>query len=137
VGSVCWDWLTIQAGIPVILPATQEQFVPQMVNFELLGGVNFKKGCYPGQEIVARMQYLGKLKRRMYRAHLTNPAQAGDEVYSADMAGQASGMIVNVAPAPEGGFDVLVVLQISSRENETIHLQSLDGEAMTIMPNGV
>jgi hypothetical protein len=53
------------------------------------------------------------------------------------MAGQASGMIVNVAPAPEGGFDVLVVLQISSRENETIHLQSLDGEAMTIMPNGV
>jgi folate-binding protein YgfZ len=132
VGSACWDWLTIQAGIPVILPATQEQFVPQMVNFELLGGVNFKKGCYPGQEIVARMQYLGKLKRRMYRAHLTSPAQAGDEVYSADMAGQASGMIVNVAPAPDGGFDVLVVLQISSRENETIHWQSLAGEAMKI-----
>ncbi len=133
VGSACWDWLTIQAGIPVILPATQEQFVPQMVNFQLLGGVNFKKGCYPGQEIVARMQYLGKLKRQMYRAHLNTPAQAGDEVYSADMAGQASGMIVNVAAAPEGGFDVLVVVQISSQAEHTVHLHSLDGEALRFL----
>jgi len=70
VGSVCWDWLSIRAVIPVVLPQTQEQFVPQMVNLELLGGVSFKKGCYPGQEIVARMQYLGKLKRRMYLAHI-------------------------------------------------------------------
>ena len=69
VGSVCWDWLNIRSGIPVILPQTQEQFVAQMVNLELIGGVNFKKGCYPGQEIVARMQYLGKLKRRMFLAH--------------------------------------------------------------------
>ena len=66
----CWDWLNIRSGIPVILPQTQEQFVAQMVNLELIGGVNFNKGCYPGQEIVARMQYLGKLKRRMYLAHL-------------------------------------------------------------------
>ncbi|MDD2776801.1 MAG: folate-binding protein [Gallionella sp.] len=132
VGSACWDWLTIQAGIPVILPATQEQFVAQMVNFEQLGGVNFKKGCYPGQEIVARMQYLGKLKRRMYRGHLTSPAQVGDELFSADMAGQASGMVVNVAPAPDGGYDLLAVLQISSRETQSIHWQSLEGEVIQL-----
>ncbi|MDD4963454.1 MAG: folate-binding protein [Gallionella sp.] len=132
VGSGCWDWLTILAGIPVILPATQEQFVAQMVNFEQLGGVNFKKGCYPGQEIVARMQYLGKLKRRMYRAHITSPAQVGDELFSADMAGQASGMVVNVAPAPDGGYDLLAVLQISSRETQSIHWQSLEGEVIQL-----
>lgn len=133
--SACWDWLTIQAGVPVILPATQEQFVPQMVNFAELGGVNFKKGCYPGQEIVARMQYLGKLKRRMYRAHLDGAAQPGDELFSADMEGQPSGMIVNVAPAPQGGYDVLAVLQISSRETETIRCKSLQGEALTALCN--
>ena len=120
VGSTCWDWLTIQAGIPVILPATQEQFVAQMVNFAELGGVNFKKGCYPGQEIVARMQYLGKLKRQMYQAHINSVVLAGDELFSTDMAGQASGMVVNAAPAPDGGFDLLAVIQISSRETETI-----------------
>jgi folate-binding protein YgfZ len=134
-GSVCWDWLNIHAGIPVILPLTQEQFVPQMVNFELLGGVNFKKGCYPGQEIVARMQYLGKLKRRMYLAHLDSDAapQPGDELYSADMEGQASGMIANVSPAPGGGYDALAVLQISSVESQTVHWKSLQGAVLQFL----
>jgi tRNA-modifying protein YgfZ len=129
VGSACWDWLNIRSGIPVILPTTQEQFVAQMVNLELIGGVNFKKGCYPGQEIVARMQYLGKLKRRMYPAHLdSNDApQAGDELFSADMEGQASGMIVNVAPAPGGGYDVLASIQTFSRETQAVLWKSLQG----------
>jgi folate-binding protein YgfZ len=70
VGASCWDWLEIKAGIPVITPATQEQFVPQMTNLEAIGGVSFQKGCYPGQEIVARSQYLGKIKRRMYLANI-------------------------------------------------------------------
>ncbi len=113
-GTAGWDWLTIQAGIPVILPATQEAFVPQMVNFEQIGGINFKKGCYPGQEIVARMQYLGQAKRRMYRAHLDCAAQPGDELHSAALPGQASGHVVNAAPAPQGGYDLLVVLPIST-----------------------
>ena len=135
-GSVCWDWLNIRAGIPVILPQTQEQFVPQMANLELLGGVNFKKGCYPGQEIVARMQYLGKAKRRMYLAYLDSGAapQSGDELFSADMAGQASGMIVNVAPAPGGGYDLLAVVQTSSREAQTVHWKSMQGEALQFLP---
>ncbi|MBI3903170.1 MAG: folate-binding protein YgfZ [Nitrosomonadales bacterium] len=131
VGSSCWDWLNIRAGIPIVLPATQEQFVPQMANLELIGGVNFKKGCYPGQEIVARVQYLGKAKRRMYLAHIAGNAQAGDELFSAEMeAGQSCGMVVNAASAPGGGCDLLAVVQISSHAMQTVHLGSLQGEAL-------
>ncbi|MBI5625756.1 MAG: folate-binding protein YgfZ [Nitrosomonadales bacterium] len=135
-GSVCWDWLNIRSGIPVILPQTQEQFVAQMVNYDGIGGVSFKKGCYPGQEIVARMQYLGHLKRRMYLAHLDSNdiPQAGDELFSMAMEGQASGMIVNASPAPGGGCDVLAVVQIASREAQTIHWKSLHGAALQILP---
>ncbi len=141
VGSDCWDWLNIRSGIPVILPQTQEQFVAQMVNFDLIGGVNFKKGCYPGQEIVARMQYLGKLKRCMYLAHInfqehrdsTDAPQAGDELFSADMVDQTSGMIVNAAPAPGGGYDVLATVQIASRETQAVHWKSLQGEALQFL----
>ena len=135
-GSACWDWLNIRSGIPVILPATQEQFVAQMVNLELIGGVNFNKGCYPGQEIVARMQYLGKLKRRMFLAHIDigDAPQPGDELYSAEMEGQPSGMIVNAAPAPGGGYDVLASVQISSRETQTVLWKSLQGAALQFLP---
>ena len=136
VGSVCWDWLNIRAGIPVILPQTQEKFVPQMVNFELVGGVSFKKGCYPGQEIVARMQYLGKPKRRMYLAHIdgSEAPRPGDELFSADMEGQASGMIVNVTPAPGGGHEALAVVQVASHESQTMHWKSHQGEALQFLP---
>ncbi|MGA7595201.1 MAG: folate-binding protein [Gallionella sp.] len=135
-GSECWNWLAIRSGIPVILPQTQEQFVAQMVNFELLGGVNFKKGCYPGQEIVARMQYLGKLKRRMFLAHLDSSTAPipGDELYSAEMEGQACGMIVNAASAPEGGYDLLAAVQNSSRETQVVHWKSLQGEPLEFLP---
>lgn len=134
VGTAGWDWLTIQSGIPVILRATQEAFVPQMVNFEQLGGVNFKKGCYPGQEIVARMQYLGQAKRRMYRAHLDGSAQPGDELYSNALPGQASGTVVNAAPAPQGGHDLLVVLPISAVEQgAAIHHLSENGPALSLI----
>ncbi len=130
VGSLCWDWLNIRAGTPVIQPETQEQFVPQMANLDLIGGINFKKGCYPGQEIVARMHYLGKLKRRMYLAHVASPALPGEELYSSEMEGQACGMIANAAPAPGGGYDVLAVLQIASHDAHTVHLGSLQGPAL-------
>lgn len=142
VGSVCWDWLNIRSGIPVILPQTQEKFVVQMVNFDLVGGVSFKKGCYPGQEIVARMQYLGHLKRRMYLAHIDGAhvdtavvPQPGDELFSADMEGQPSGMVVNASSAPGGGYDMLAVVQIASREAQTVHWKSPQGEAMQFLPS--
>jgi len=107
-----------------------------MANLDLIGGVNFRKGCYPGQEIVARTQYLGKLKRRMYLAHIDSPEapQAGDELFSADMEGQASGMLANIAAAPDGGYDVLAVLQTSSRETQTVHWKSLQGAALQFLP---
>ncbi|HEY0665434.1 MAG TPA: folate-binding protein [Gallionella sp.] len=140
-GSVCWDWLNIRAGIPVILPPTQEQFVAQMVNFDLIGGVSFNKGCYPGQEIVARTQYLGKLKRRMYLAHIDGPhienadaPRPGDELFSADMEDQSSGTIANAAPAPNGGYDVLAVVQIASHDAFPVHLGSLQGPRLQFQP---
>lgn len=134
VGSRCWEWLDIRAGIPVILPATQEEFVPQMANLDALGGISFKKGCYPGQEIVARMHYLGKLKRRMYLAHIASgdAPQAGDELFSADMEGQCSGMIANAAPAPHGGYDVLAVIQTASVA--AAQIKTRDGTILQILP---
>ena len=134
IGSPCWNWLNIRSGIPVIVEETQEEFVPQMVNFDLIGGINFKKGCYPGQEIVARMHYLGKLKRRMYLAHVDSPAKPGDHLYSEDMAGQSSGMIANAAAAPDGGYDVLAVVQIASHDAHSIHLGSPDGAMLHFEP---
>jgi folate-binding protein YgfZ len=135
VGSGCWDWLNIMEGLPVILPPTQEQFVAQMVNFDLVDGVSFNKGCYPGQEIVARTRYLGKLKRRMYLAHVdcVDPPAAGNELYSADMNGQSTGMIVNSAVSPDGGYDVLAVVQISSAEAHPICIGSLGGAELSFL----
>ncbi len=116
VAATVWDWFDIRAGVPFITPATQEQVVPQMANLDLIGGVSFGKGCYPGQEIVARMHYLGRLKQRMYLANIiSNDApQAGDKLYSTDMGEQAGGIILGSAPSPDGGFDVLAVLRIES-----------------------
>ncbi|MCD6705967.1 MAG: folate-binding protein [Thiobacillus sp.] len=134
VGAPVWDWLRLNAGIPMIVAATQELFVPQMVNLEVIGGVSFQKGCYPGQEIVARSQYLGKLKRRMFLAHVDAEAAPGDPLYSADMVGQATGTVVNAAPAPDGGFDVLAVAQVESANTQTLHLKAPDGAALTLKP---
>jgi folate-binding protein YgfZ len=121
-GNAAWRLAEIHAGVPQVTQPTQEQFVPQMVNFELIGGVNFKKGCYPGQEIVARSQYLGKLKRRMVLATLPNgAARAGDEVYSSDDPDQPSGMIVNAAPNGLGGADALVEIKLAALEQEVRH----------------
>ncbi len=133
-GSACWDWLNVRAGIPVIVAKTQEEFVPQMVNLDLIGGISFKKGCYPGQEIVARMHYLGKLKRRMYLAHVDGYAEPGDHLYSEDMAGQSNGIIANAAPSPAGGCDVLAVVQISSHDGHPIHLGSIEGKTLRFEP---
>ena len=125
-----WVGLDIAAGVPVILPATQEQFVPQMVNFDLIGAVDFKKGCYTGQEIVARSQYLGKLKRRMYRIHATESMAAGESLFSPEMGDQASGMIVQARSAASGGWDALAVVQVSC-VGHALHLRSPDGEQVT------
>jgi folate-binding protein YgfZ len=120
VGIACWDWLEIQVGIPDVSIKTQEQFVPQMLNLDILNGINFKKGCYTGQEIVARMHYLGSVKRRTFLAsiHNANPPSAGDRVL--DDAQADVGQIVRVAPNLEHGFDVLVEIRIEAWQTEKV-----------------
>jgi folate-binding protein YgfZ len=134
-GPEHWEWLAIRAGIPVILPATQEQFVPQMVNLDLIGGVSFQKGCFPGQEIVARMRYRGTLKQRMYLANVTSTEhpQPGEKLYSPAFGDQACGTLVNAARAPEGGYDLLAVIQISAAERGDLHWKSLDGPPLKLL----
>jgi len=104
--AAAWWWSQIDAGIGNVFAATQEKFVPQMINLEVLGGVNFKKGCYPGQEVVARSQYLGKLRRRMAIAHLDGETRAGADVF-AQGGTEPVGTVVMAASAPEGGMDLL------------------------------
>jgi folate-binding protein YgfZ len=133
-GNQAWQLASIHAGIPVVTLPTQEEFVPQMVNLELLGGVNFKKGCYPGQEIVARSQYLGKLKRRTALASIDNAAaRAGDEVFSVADPDQPCGMIVNAAQNGAGGVDALVEMKLASLEADVRH-GSAAGAALRFQP---
>ena len=131
-GAGLWDLLSIQQGIICILPETQDSFVPQMANFELVGGVSFKKGCYPGQEIVARTQYRGILKRRMVLAHSNVAAAPGDKIFSDVFGDQAAGEVANVAAASDGGFDMLVVAQIEAITQNNLRYAALDGPAVTI-----
>jgi len=106
-----WSRLEIEAGIPSVVAATQEQFVPQTVNLDAIGAVSFDKGCYPGQEIVARTHYLGKLKQRMVRAGIATPEtpRAGDKLYSATFGDQASGMIISAVRIDGHSHEVLAV----------------------------
>jgi tRNA-modifying protein YgfZ len=102
-----WWWSKIDAGLPDVFNVTQERFVPQMLNLDVLGGVHFGKGCYPGQEVVARSQYRGKLRRRMLRGS-AQAAAAGDDVFSEDEAGAPIGTVVMAAESPSGEFDLLL-----------------------------
>lgn len=117
VGKTVWDYLEVQAGVPEIVPATQEAFVPQMINLDALDGISFKKGCYTGQEIVARTHYLGKVKRRTQLAHLDTEEipQAGDLIQTNGRE-EAIGQIVRAAIAPNGGFEVLVEIRLENLE---------------------
>ncbi len=136
VGADAWEWLEVQAGLPTVYPETVEAFVPQMTNMQLIGGVSFKKGCYPGQEIVARMQYLGQLKRRMYLAHVESTTRPlpGDSLFSPECgSGQGTGKVVAAAPAPAGGYDLLAVIQIECAERGDVRLGE-NGPALELLP---
>ncbi|MBI2315812.1 MAG: folate-binding protein YgfZ [Betaproteobacteria bacterium] len=135
VGTPCWEWLDIRSGIPWISAPTQEQFVPQMANLDLLGGISFQKGCYPGQEIVARTRYLGRLKRRMFLANVAAqeiPA-AGDPLYCDDLADQACGTVVAAQRSPAGGCDLLAVVSIESQAASSVRLKSPQGSALQFL----
>ncbi len=123
-----WALAEVRAGLPLIVQTTQDQFVPQMVNLELAGGVDFKKGCYPGQEVVARAQYRGAVKRRMYRVRGA-ALQPGQDLYSDDAPGQASGTVVNAA-----GDESLAVLQISTVEAGSPFRAQPQAAALEVLP---
>jgi len=130
VSPAVWDWLDVRAGEPRITQPAVEQFVPQMVNFDVIGAVNFRKGCYPGQEVVARSQYRGTIKRRTALAHVageTDTVHAGVELFHSDDPGQPCGMIVNAAAAPAGGVDALVEIKLAALDSGTVHLGAADG----------
>lgn len=128
-----WSWLEVSSGVPRVTAATAEAFVPQMVNLELVGGVSFKKGCYPGQEVVARSQYRGTLKRRALLWHGEAPMAAGQEVFSAADPGQPAGKVVLAAPAPQGGWDALVETKLDALSS-ALHHGSPDGPSLAARP---
>lgn len=120
-----WSLLDIRAGVPTVYAATAEAFVPQMINMQLVDGVSFTKGCYTGQEVVARMQYLGKLKRRMYRARVEAAPcpQPGDALFSGTSAsGQGAGKVVDARPAGDGRCELLAVVEIAAVEQGGVNL---------------
>ncbi|SRR6266581_1286168 len=133
-GLAAWHWLDIRAGLPRVVAATTEAFIPQMLNFEAVGGVSFTKGCYPGQEVVARTQYLGKIKRRMYRGRLAAPAAAATPVYAPETGDQSCGALVEVAPSPDGGYECLAVVQSTCAEAGEIRVGNLAGERLGLLP---
>ena len=102
-----------------------------MLNYESVGGVNFKKGCYPGQEVVARSQFRGTLKRRAFIVHADSALEAGTEVFAASDADQATGTVVQAAPAPQGGWEAIVSMQISAAD-EVLTAGSATGPVLTV-----
>lgn len=131
-----WSCLEVLSGIARITEPTFDQFVPQMVNFELVGGVNFQKGCYPGQEVVARSQYRGTVKRRAFLAEVDGPARAAQEVFAAADPGQPAGMVILAAPMPgaaQNAHVALLELKLAAA-TEQVHLGAPDGPALRFLP---
>jgi len=132
-----WHWLDVQSGIAMITQPIFEALVPQMLNYESVGGVSFKKGCYPGQEIVARSQFRGTLKRRAYVAHTDGTPQVGQEVFHAADAEQPCGLVAACAPHPAAGFDLIVSMQTSAAadtQGGRLTLGSATGPALALLP---
>ena len=130
-----WQQLEIDSGIVTIEAATVDQFVPQMLNFELIGAVNFQKGCYPGQEVVARSQYRGTTKRRTFLYACEAPVAAGQEVFHSADAAQPAGMVAGAARA--GGstsYRALVEVKLAAVDGGSLHLGAVDGALLTPCP---
>ncbi|MEG0676023.1 MAG: folate-binding protein [Comamonas sp.] len=139
-----WLWGTVQSAVATLSAPVVDTFVPQMLNYESVGGVNFKKGCYPGQEIVARSQFRGTLKRRAYLVHADTALSVGQEVFSPEDLEQATGTVVQAAASPLGGWDAIVSMQIASASrldlfahaalNEGHAADATAGAALQVLP---
>ena len=129
-----WQWGEVRSGIATLTAPIVEAFVPQMLNYESVGGVNFKKGCYPGQEVVARSQFRGTLKRRAFVAHADGELAAGQEVFQAADPEQPAGLVAQAAPSPEGGWDAIVSLQLAAAEAGDLHAGAAGGPQLKLLP---
>jgi folate-binding protein YgfZ len=114
--SDVWCWGEVRSGIATIASPIVDAFVPQMLNYESVGGVSFKKGCYPGQEVVARSQFRGTLKRRAYLVHSETEMAVGQAIFSPADAEQACGTVAQAAASPLGGFDAMVSMQVAAAQ---------------------
>lgn len=129
-----WDWLEVMSGVATVTQPIVEAFVPQMLNYESVGGVNFKKGCYPGQEVVARSQYRGTLKRRAFIVQGDAPLSVGQEVFHASDATQPCGTVAAAAASPAGGWNAIVSMQTSATEGGALTAGSAQGPVLTLLP---
>lgn len=140
-----WHWGEVHAGVATISAPVVEAFVPQMLNYESVGGVNFKKGCYPGQEVVARSQFRGTLKRRAFVVNITNENSqpfVSQELFHESDAEQPCGMVVQVAKNPpnsventvQTGFSAIVSMQVSAADGGKLSLGSATGANITLLP---
>ena len=127
-----WMWGEVRSGVVTITAPIVEAFVPQMLNYESVGGVNFKKGCYPGQEVVARSQFRGTLKRRAYPAHSQGPLQAGQEIFHESDASQLCGTVAQAAAAPGGGWDAIVSVQVALAQHGALAAGGPQGPAVSV-----
>jgi folate-binding protein YgfZ len=124
-----WDWAAVRSGVTTLSAPVVEAFVPQMLNYESADGISFKKGCYPGQEVVARSQFRGAIKRRAFVGLVDGPARAGQEVFSAVDPVQPVGLIAQAAAAPQGGTAVIVSLQLATMHAD-LHVGNPNGPAL-------
>ncbi|MEN9944532.1 MAG: hypothetical protein RLY18_490 [Pseudomonadota bacterium] len=132
-----WNAAEVASGIPRIVAATQDQFVPQMVNLESVGGVDFKKGCYPGQEVVARSQYRGVIKRRLYLAKAQIPSEScppATEIFHEEDPGQPAGMVVLSAPNPNSPnwVDLQIECKSELAQSGKLHLGNASGPSLEL-----
>jgi folate-binding protein YgfZ len=134
IGHGTWLWGEVRSGIAIITAPIVEAFVPQMLNYESVGGVNFKKGCYPGQEVVARSQFRGTLKRRAYLAHAALHLEAGQEVFHESDPDQPCGVVAQAAATPGGGRDAILSMQISTSTGGTLTAGGPQGAALAVEP---
>jgi tRNA-modifying protein YgfZ len=128
-----WSWGEVRSGVATITSPIVEALVPQMLNYESVGGVNFKKGCYPGQEVVARSQFRGTLKRRAFLAHCEDAMHAGQELFHASDASQPCGLVAQAAAAPGGGWDAIVSIQIAAAQGP-LTAGAPTGPAVAVQP---
>ncbi|MEO8009539.1 MAG: folate-binding protein [Betaproteobacteria bacterium] len=130
-GTQCWSWVQIHTGVPWITAATQDQFLPQMIGLDAIGGLSFDKGCYSGQEIVARAHYLGEVKRKLRLGHTRGDVRAGDALLTA---GQQCGTVLNAVSVPGDGCELLAVVTEPTDVQSKVRIASGEPVDLSVPP---